>query len=318
MSSVFAGGISGGGGGTVIPDPAGAEFIQHQLSGARISLLMFLKNMSFVSDRKSLFDGNDNILEKVKQTSLKIEMDKSCYDFDKQPNDGSINSDPNTICLSAKTIGEKVSMVTAYPQLLALMAHEYSHLMGYDEKDATSFQVEVLYSAKSVSESDGFTIATQFISSAFNAQNWLMGAELAINHRNDFPKTYDMIKRADDTSLLPYQYPFRALDRTEATKAGEIAIRLKNLRMYACSQYEADTSDKGSCLDQYKNIFVGADEMTASDFSKAYYGNSTIEPSGVVPNLIKNPSRYLVEIQALQVELQNLSAAVNSQLNLRN
>jgi hypothetical protein len=317
ISSVFAGGISGGGGGTIIPDPAGSEYIKQELSGARISLLMILKNLSYSSTRTILFQGSDNIIEKIKQYSLKIEMDKPCFDFEGHPNDGSINSDPKTICISAKTIGEKVSRITSYPQLLALMAHEYSHLMGYDEKEATAFQIEILSIAKAVSVGDAFTVATNFISNANNAMTWLMGAELSINFNNNFPKTYDLIKRADDSNLFPFQYPVRALDEVEAIKSGEIAIRIKNLRIYACSQFEADANDKEMCEIQYRHIFNGANEILASDFSKAYYGSTSSTPSGVVSNLVKNPSSYIKEIQILQGELQKMSEVVGSQLDLK-
>lgn len=316
-AQVFAGGISGGGGGTVVPDPAGTEFIKLQLSGARISLLMLLKNESFSSTRQSLFQGSDNIIEKVKNNSLKILEDKPCLDFDGKPNDASINSDPNTICISAYTIGQKVSKITDYPQILALLAHEYSHLMGYNESDAEAFQVEILYKTRSVSETDGYWVANQFVSNSFQAKVYLMGAELELAKNRDF-KAYTAIQTVDNISLFPYQYPFRALDKNEASKVDELALRIKNLRLYSCTQNEPDMDAKQNCATTYDMIFHGADEVTAADFSWIYYGNTELKATCKIINLMKNPSQFKAELISLQSELQNMADAVNLQLNLRN
>ncbi len=320
MQTAFAGGvsggISGGGGGTIVPDPAGTEFIKLQLSGARVSLLMFLKNMKVGKERPELFQGKENILEKIKQYSLKIETDKACLDFDGQPNDGSINSDPNTICLSAFTIGQKVSMVTAYPQLLALMAHEYSHLMGYDEKAAVLFQTDVLYMAKSVSESDGRSIGIHFTMEAQAVWTWLNNAQAEIS-RNHPEVLYGNMQRADNAVLFPSRYPFRALDENEANFVGEIAIRIKNLRLYACSQFETTPGARDLCSLQYDQLFNNADEISAADFNLRYYGDTSLQPSGAVPNLAQNPSRLATELQDLQEKIRQVSATIDGQLNLR-
>ncbi|MBK9293425.1 MAG: hypothetical protein IPM57_03125 [Oligoflexia bacterium] len=318
-TSVFAGGISGGGGGTIIPDPAGTEFIKLQLTNARLSLLMFFKNLSYSKSRPELFAGQDNIIEKIKTYSLNIETAKACVDFDGQANDGSINSDPNTICISAFTIGQKVSMITAYPQLLALLAHEYSHLMGYDEKQATEFQKEVLYSVKAVDSMDAYNVAHSFSWESLKVLAWLNNAQAELS-RNNPDKVYEVLKRADQTNLFPERYPFRAIDKKEANAVAGIAVRINNLRLYTCAKYEAVIGAKDICEGQYENVFSsGVDEMTADDYNFRYYGSrDSAAPIGMVPNLLKNPDRLMGELESLQVELRKMMDLINEQMGMRN
>ena len=310
------GGISGGGGDTIILDPAGTEFIKLQLSGARVSLLMVFKNAAFLSARKELFQGTNNILEKVKNYSLDIKTDDSCYDFDGTPTDASINSKPGTICLSAFTIGQKVSMVTDYPQLLALLAHEYSHLMGYDEDQAVSFQKDILFATKAVSESEGRYLGVEFVTESFTAITYLTGAAAEIS-RNQDQEAYKMFQTVDSLNFFPYQYPFRALDPKEAGIVGGIAARLKNLRIYSCIQNESDLKQKQTCQSIYQSVFGNSDEVPADQLNHFYYGNTDVHADGNIPNIVKNPSKYLEETHALQDELQKMADSINVQLQMR-
>lgn len=141
------GGISGGGGGTVPAKPVGKEEIRHILQDARYSAYLFyataLRN-DLLTDL-----GVKNLpqaLEAIKTHGIDINTQGPCLDNNGNPNDGSVNSgNPLYICISSKTLGEKLDDINAWAQTIALVVHEYAHLAGADEGQATQIQTRALF-----------------------------------------------------------------------------------------------------------------------------------------------------------------------------
>ena len=68
-----------------------------------------------------------------------------CFDGDGNPTDGSVHLPwPNEICISRGTLGQKLKASDAVAQTTALVAHEYFHLIGLSEQQATALQEKVL------------------------------------------------------------------------------------------------------------------------------------------------------------------------------
>ena len=92
-----------------------------------------------------IFAQDKNIFKTIKETKVIVEEDRSCFGKDGEPTDGSFfNSTKKAICISAKNIAEKVHHEELKPQALALMAHEYSEVMGLTDTEAVEVQKIVL------------------------------------------------------------------------------------------------------------------------------------------------------------------------------
>ncbi len=309
-----AGGISGGGGGTVITDPAGADFVYRSLATARATLLGVLKYLQDSEQFADLYTGENNIIKKVQTHSLNILWDAPCLDFDGVPNDGSINSAPNTICLSAFTIGEKVTEMTAYPQLLALMAHEYSHLQGYDEVKADEFQKFVLQKTRSVSESDVFMLSSDFVHAAYRVTHLMGHAEMIL--KNNPASTYKLMQSAEVAEIFQFRYPLETLDNNELKAVIALSYRITNLREYACSQWDSSTDDKEMCGYEYSSVFKDADEITMEEYSLRHYGGFGEVADEMIPNLMKHPEKYLEEIKRVSEEMSRMKILISEQFNI--
>ena len=140
------GGISGGGGSTVPANPAGSYEIQSILEDARYSAYLFyataLRNDTLTNiGVKNL----PQVLEVIKTNGIDINTKGPCFDNNGNPNDGSVNSsNPLYICISSKTLGKKLDEINAWAETVALVIHEYAHLVGATEDQAVQVQTKAI------------------------------------------------------------------------------------------------------------------------------------------------------------------------------
>ena len=88
-----------------------------------------------------LFSGPETIFEKIKKTKIKVDSKASCYDKDHSAVDASIYADePNTICISSFSLSKSLNQRNFRAEVQSLLLHEYAHLKGVNEEDATELQ----------------------------------------------------------------------------------------------------------------------------------------------------------------------------------
>lgn len=144
------GGISAGGGGDTVPsNPTTPQHIESILLDIKRDLRTYLKKQlyhnHFYGVEKALFTGPVNLLDVLEKTDLEIRMKSPCFNKNGVEVDGSIHaSRPDTICISAFRIAKQVDKDLAQKQVFALILHELSHLMGFDEAQAIEYQKQVL------------------------------------------------------------------------------------------------------------------------------------------------------------------------------
>lgn len=72
---------------------------------------------------------------------IHVKMDESCFDKYHRPVDGSIyGTIPDTICISAFTLSSKLNKYNFKGEVYALIIHEISHLLKYNEEEAVALQ----------------------------------------------------------------------------------------------------------------------------------------------------------------------------------
>lgn len=143
------GDYDGGGGGTLPAHPSRAVDIYNFIQdNAKRDLRLFVKYEMWSYDQgtsspleKKLFGGPVTLWDVLENTDIEVRMARPCYDKYGNEKDGSIYADrPGAICISAGRIAPKVMEETLRKEVLALILHELSHLLGTDEQEAHEFQ----------------------------------------------------------------------------------------------------------------------------------------------------------------------------------
>lgn len=146
------GGMDGGGGGVLPAYPISAFEVQEIAESAKVKILYMLNGLqrtkmnSQQSYWKKLFSGPQAAQEVLRNLDLVVHLSSPCFTSDGREVDVSIyESKPNTICLSAARISQKIDFLAAEREVLGLLMHELSHYCGANEDEAVALQKDVLY-----------------------------------------------------------------------------------------------------------------------------------------------------------------------------
>jgi hypothetical protein len=148
--AVGDGGMSGGGGGVIIANPAGEKIAFETIRDARSLLVSYLYAKKLLPPSEldafpALKQVLDAMIPIVVSTKIQKNTQSACKDKFGADKDGSIYADEaNTICISTDQLGKKLGKENVFNQSMALIAHEYSHLVGADEILAVAIQKEII------------------------------------------------------------------------------------------------------------------------------------------------------------------------------
>jgi len=151
-----AGGVSGGGGGgTIIANPVSAQDVRAAIKESKLNLYLALNQLSHDVEQRhaanetvdpvleKLFSNSENLYFLLRKSNIHVQLSRPCKDLQGNEYDGSApfsKSDPLSICLSEKNLQSKLSRDNYRPQIVALLGHELSHLLGFSEPEATALQ----------------------------------------------------------------------------------------------------------------------------------------------------------------------------------
>lgn len=97
-----------------------------------------------------LLESKSSINEASRSAKLDVEDDRPCFDAAQKPVDGSIydkhhgSIERGRICVSSYSIAQKVERHDVRAQSAALLAHELTEVLGFEEDDAVRVQARVL------------------------------------------------------------------------------------------------------------------------------------------------------------------------------
>ncbi|MDD4974825.1 MAG: hypothetical protein PHY93_10770 [Bacteriovorax sp.] len=147
LSTKFNGGVDGGGGEILkVKEVTNKEVEEVIAKKAKPALsLFFIGNEKFINSNKEEYQNlYPQIYSLLASTSIEVRMDRPCYDHEGKQKDGSIYaSSPNTICISPFLMSPKLNQFTYEAEIFGLIAHELSHLAGFDENEAIMLQNDV-------------------------------------------------------------------------------------------------------------------------------------------------------------------------------
>lgn len=276
-AQALEGTVGGGGGGTVTVPAVGSYELQEIMQKSRAELYLFFLGQSRVSkspEIRRLLAGPKNIFDIIQNTAVMSGgYYGKCKDAAGNIVDGSIHSDPGTVCISRESLYQ-FDRDGARKQALALLAHEYSHLLGYDENEATKLQTQVAdLVATESSES-----VSRMLEDSEDLFAMLRGA--VINHRavagaKDWnyycyvsAKILDYFGRLQ--TLNP-QKNYSSFDENQYVLLYTYMLRTQGLFLKSCgeSNYHPQGADY---LSVYNKLFGNQNSVSARRFSDHFSG----------------------------------------------
>jgi hypothetical protein len=153
-STAFAGGVSGGGGNTKPAHPVDADMVRFAIANSRLYVTTYFNsleaNWKYSSGGKhdplldKLFGGPTQVTDWALRWPVRLEENGPCLDPGGNPVDGSAKMDPPEVCLSVPRLVEKLSRESLRSEIIALVLHEFTHLVGATEAEAEQTQNEAI------------------------------------------------------------------------------------------------------------------------------------------------------------------------------
>lgn len=145
-------GVDGGGGNRLASLHPSKEAIKTWIEFIKGPASLVLKRIEMVTGKptsetspllvnlhKKLFAGKSTIYHALKEAQFQVQESGPCYDTSGKEVDGSAKDMPK-ICISSQRLSKSLTLENAQPELLALVIHEVSHMMGATEKEAMKIQ----------------------------------------------------------------------------------------------------------------------------------------------------------------------------------
>lgn len=272
--------VAGGGGDRTKVPEVGIVELQDILEKSRGELYLFFlaqnKNPA-TPEIQRLFIGSKTIFDVIKTISISKGDSRGCKDSAGNSVDGSIISKSNTICIGFLAL-MGMDRDSARNQVLSLLAHEYSHLLGFNEADATKLQNQIYLLVGQESRES----ISRFIKDNMFAIGVLRGA--IMNHlaipgvRNWNYYCYMADKLDHDISQLfsswVIQYSF--FDQKQYIQLRTARMRNRALFLKSCGESDYMPGRQEYLL-VYNRLFGNDDSILASKFSQ-HYSDAPVDP----------------------------------------
>lgn len=299
-----AGGMDGGGGGTLPAQPATIYQVREIAEEAK-SQLLFLFNgyeerqtYANASLDAKLFGGPKKVQEVLKGLRLEVRDDRPCLTSQGTEVDASVHaSKQNTICLSAFRIAPKLDVQIAEREIIALLMHEVSHFMGATEKEARDLQETIAFWLTRVRDKidveSALLASEEFTRQLSGAVDLLKASKL------------EQAKDRLNLSLLhstkwegaSKAYPFSIFPVDEEEYFQVLRLKLRWANTYL--QTEVPGPHQRSAKDLYDEMFNGRDHFLAEE--DAYFPASSPYRSTRIDRLNSLPE-LLNQLIALERE----------------
>gem|GEM_PF-2938317 len=294
-TSSDVGDISSGGGGTLPDNTVSASYLFDIIVESKRDLRAIVNaehELFYGSTREStlynkLFAGKANLIDVLESVDIEILMDKPCRDSAGKAVDGSVYASiPNAICISPYSMAPKLIEERARVEVLALLVHELSHLLGTTEEEAVDLQKGVALQIQGIDETSSLYWVDEQAVRASNVSRYLRRIT------KDFDSiSFDEMKTFIDKAVLQSRFSFRhpehfisLLDGKEKDLDNYFeAGMFKLIYWYITSKSSHHLSKKSRKL--YEETFVNRDQITYKDFAaihaefdlENFYGDLILE-----------------------------------------
>lgn len=285
--AVAEGGVNGGGGGTLPAVPISTYEVRKVIQTAKSELNVFIKGQMYSLSIKNpsaleakLYLSSPNIWDVLHTTDIELLNDQPCKDAQGNDVDGSVHaSKPNTICISAFRIAPKLIKERAQTEILALILHELSHLLGANETEAQAYQKDAawhLSPSDSLPHLSGEAMIEKAQTSIEEVGTLLWKLKDGIGKMSNAELSYAILNV--DMGINKFQqvaldYPFSIMSAKEAAYFSLQEERLDIARLYIESQ--ADMPNANRSIVRLNEIFLDHDQATYKELKERLgYGHT--------------------------------------------
>ncbi|MBC7741494.1 MAG: hypothetical protein H7061_04805 [Bdellovibrionaceae bacterium] len=242
-----------------------------------------------------LFESNHNIYDYVQSYSANILESGPCYDNKRQPVDASVvNTPAHTICFSLERLAKNKLLKNGFVSLTALVAHEYSHLVGTNEAEARRLQAAVDTLLKPGAEFIAFDMKRQIelANNSISTIKYLLSynaSQFDICHNLEkltkFIDNYHAAQNnADALGVKIYSIK-------EMQPVNIIIMKMLNIFKFCSGSFSEDRMD-------------GIDEMYLIEYAKKHSGTATpIDTNGII-KIIRYNDRTNIEFELVGISQQ--------------
>ena len=275
-SNETEGGISAGGGGTLPADPIAEYQIWQVLETAKMQLRLYINYRRFFSDNMDpYFGGDQNLATVLEKTDLEVLTTGACKDANGHEVDASIHaSKPNAICLSIPRIQPKLIKEIANKEILALLVHELTHLLGANEAEAVQAQKSAVFYFGELSATDLERLENTMWGMAWglpsfsSIQSSIQTASATLDYQSVLENLRSIRKTFSDTAYLPetsplFNLPLSLLDfrQKDYLEYLEFKVRLAESFVAKLQDPSSGTSDSFGI----EKCFQDSDELTLAE-----------------------------------------------------
>jgi hypothetical protein len=278
----FAGGISGGGGGTTNPSPSdpeqvaasvyhyGGNAVLGWLKGAEANYRRMSNEERLASAYRKLFDGEKTIYQILAATKVELRFNAPCLDSAGAPWDGSMySSTPGAVCLSPFTMAPKLNDGNVGPETIALLIHEMSHLLGTNEDEAKEIQLHALWDLQSA-DLINLAVRPKLAAKALGEQIALLGMHITAPEfvqQRDMEDTLRTLVDLRRQIMFDYSLSFAMLRPDDLEDFTANMLRLEAVGDYACANDQREHEGiRQYCQERIEKAFGGADEVSGRTF----------------------------------------------------
>lgn len=305
------GSVSGGGGGTLPEERAGYALVWAAIQNARSELIMLFNadNTEHPFYDERLYNSSPNIFEVIRNTKVGLKANGDCPTADHSPADGSIyGPEPGSICISVGNLAHKLSIDNVHRQTIALLAHEFAHLIGFNEQDASYLQHSILQQyVYGRPTGQAFSRVKEMSDAIYDVDALIRGAST----NSDWNYKCAVLKMADksfgerlsDKLVESIWHPF---SRALTLSTLDLGTKLFGARVAACGNTTPQDSLDGHVYQEYLKAFGDQQMLNVSEFRRLFYRDSVERPSEWSMRRIQSQSDLAAESSEIQGHLRKL------------
>lgn len=338
-TSAFAGGIGSGGGNTLPPNLITPQEVQRiaspSVAGPILRLYLnsiengglYFPELEAPQALPKLFNGARTIHDVIRTTGIYVNMEGPCFDKDGNPMDGStIAPIQNHICISAFSISKKLSVLEGFHQVVGLIAHEFSHLLGATELEAEVLQARVVWQLTygyvdllKASEIKGRILEVHKNLQLLSIEARRLSQQVELLRPEELrDRVRSLYRYALDTRYVSESFPGIEFSRVALNNWQANQARIKTLAWNYCLNDKDDWHNR-SCQERLDRVFAGnryfVDYPTwLSRTSEPGYYGIQIQPPGFWIRKIRTVSDLKTELETIALETLQLSSHVEDTL----
>jgi len=332
------GDISSGGGGTLPDNPVSATYIFNIIVESKRDLRVIVNSeheLFYNSSRETalytkLFGGKINLIDVLESVDIEILMDKPCKDSVGKAVDGSVYASiPNAICISPYSMAPKLIEERARVEVLALIVHELSHLLGTTEEEAVDLQKSVALQIKGIDETSSLYWVDEQAVRASNVSRHL--GRIIRNFENlSFDEMGEFMSKASLQNRFNFRPPEHFISllngkEKDLNKFFDLGM-FRLLNWHITSKSNHHLSEKSRKL--YEEAFKGKSQIRYKDYAAVhadfdldnFYGESVLKRINDKTDLLEQLSRleqYYDELSEYfyKIKFNQKLSSVNSPLS---